>query len=97
MGCQLQIWRDSPISKSVFTGAHQHLVNALIEARKRSGLTQAQLAAKVGKDQSFISIIERSQRRVDVLEFYALATAMGADPVKLFADVAQKLPKEISI
>ena len=83
--------------KSVFTGAHRHLVDALVEARRKSGLTQAQLAAKVGKDQTYVSIIERSQRRVDVLEFYALATAMGADPVKLFADVARRLPKSLEI
>lgn len=83
--------------KSVFTGAHQHLVDALIEARRKSGLTQAQLAAKVGKDQTFISIIERSQRRVDVLEFYVLARAMGADPVALFAEVTRRLPKQVMI
>ena len=83
--------------KSVFTGAHQHLVDALTEARRKSGLTQAQLAAKVGKDQTFISIIERSQRRVDVLEFYVLARAMGADPVVLFAEVARRLPKQVMI
>lgn len=83
--------------KSVFTGAHQHLVDALVEARRKSGLTQAELAAKVGKDQTYISIIERSQRRVDVLEFYALASAMSADPVKLFADVARRLPKKVGI
>lgn len=83
--------------KSVFTGAHQHLVDALIEARRKSGLTQAQLAAKVGKDQTFVSIIERSQRRVDVLEFYVLARAMGADPVALFAEVARRLPKQVVI
>ncbi len=86
-----------PISKTVFTGAHEHLVHVLIEARKRAGMTQAQLAEEVGKDQTFVSIIERSQRRVDVLEFYALAMAMGADPVELFHDVARRLPKRVDI
>lgn len=83
--------------KTVFTGAHQHIVDVLVEARRQSGLTQAQLAAKVGKDQTFVSLIERSQRRVDVLEFHALATAMGVDPAKLFADVLKRLPKKIGI
>ena len=83
--------------KSVFTGAHQHLVDALIEARRKAGLTQAELAAKVGKDQTFISIIERSQRRVDVLEFYVLARAMEVDPVALFTEVARRLPKQVVI
>ena len=83
--------------KTVFTGAHQHIVDVLVEARRQSGLTQAQLAAKVGKDQTFVSLIERSQRRVDVLEFVALATAMGADPVKLFASLTKSLPSHIRI
>src|SRR3990167_2145605 len=41
--------------------------------------------------------IEGSQRRVDVLEFFALAKAMGADPVELFRAVADKLPEKVDI
>ncbi len=83
--------------KSVFTGAHTTLVQALIEARKAAGVTQTELARRVGKDQSFISLIERSQRRVDTLEFYALARALGVDPVRLFAAVVARLPAQVSI
>lgn len=83
--------------KSVFSGSHRFLVETLIEARRAAGLTQAQVAARVGKDQSFMSLIEGSQRRVDVLEFYALAKAMGADPIELFRAVAAKLPETVSI
>ena len=83
--------------KTIFGGDHRHLVEVLIQARQMSGLTQAQLADRVGKDQTFISIIERGQRRVDVLEFVALAKAMKADPVGLFADVLDRLPDRVSI
>jgi len=83
--------------KSVFSGAHQHLVDVLVEARRAAGLRQADVAAKVGKDQTYISLIERSQRRVDVLEFVALAKAMGADPVDLFSEVLRRLPKRIQV
>jgi transcriptional regulator with XRE-family HTH domain len=85
------------MAKSVFSGAHTYLVETLIAARKKSGLTQAQLAARIGKDQSFISIIEGSQRRVDVLEFYALARAMELDPKELFSDVVDQLPDRIDV
>jgi len=44
-----------------------------------------------------MSLIEGSQRRVDVLEFDALAKATGADPVELFQAVAAKLPEQVSI
>lgn len=85
------------MSKSVFGGHHRHLVDVLTQARKESRLTQTELANRIGKDQTFISLIERSQRRVDVLEFYALAKAMNADPVELFAKVVQRLPDRLSI
>ncbi len=83
--------------KSVFSGAHSALIETLVEARQRAGITQAELAHRVGKDQSFISIVERSQRRVDVLEFYALARALGADPVALFAEVVRRLPAKVAV
>ncbi len=83
--------------KTVFGGDHQHLVAVVAEARKRSGLTQGEVAARIGKDQTFISIIERGQRRIDILEFVALARAMGADPEKLFRDVLKRLPKKFDI
>jgi transcriptional regulator with XRE-family HTH domain len=83
--------------KTIFGGGHPHLVAVLSDAREKSGLTQAQLAERVGKDQTFISIIERGQRRVDVMEFVALANAMGADPTRLFADVMKRLPEKIAI
>lgn len=83
--------------KSVFTGAHQHLVAVLVEARRKAGLTQTELAERVGKDQKFISLIERSQRRVDVIEFCALATALGAEPVSLYADLVRRLPAKLEI
>lgn len=83
--------------KTVFTGAHEHLVAVLVAARRKSGLTQTGLAQLVGKDQKFISLIERGQRRVDVLEFYVLARAMGQDPLKLYGELIKKLPHRLEM
>jgi transcriptional regulator with XRE-family HTH domain len=83
--------------KSVFGGAHRHLVQALVAARQRSGLTQRELAAKLGKDQSFVSIIEGGQRRVDVIEFFAIARALNANPVQLIREIEAALPHDIEI
>jgi transcriptional regulator with XRE-family HTH domain len=85
------------MSKSIFGGAHSQFVETIVAARKRSGLTQAQVAARLGKDQTYVSLIERSQRRVDVLEFIALARAMGAEPDRLFAEVLRKVPKSFGV
>jgi transcriptional regulator with XRE-family HTH domain len=83
--------------KSVFTGAHKHLVDVLIAARRRAGLTQTELAVRIGKNQRFVSLIERSQRRVDVIEFYAIARALGLDPVRLYSSVVKRLPSDVEI
>lgn len=85
------------MTKTVFTGAHTHLVDVLKKARKKAKLSQAELGRRVGKDQKFISLIEKSQRRVDVLEFYALAKALRLSPVELFSAVAERLPEQIEI
>jgi len=85
------------MSKSIFGGAHSQLIEIMLAARRRSGLTQAELGARVGKDQTFVSLIERSQRRVDILEFIALARAMGEDPQRLFSEVISTIPASIKI
>jgi transcriptional regulator with XRE-family HTH domain len=83
--------------KSVYSDAHEILVETLIAARKETGLFQEDVAKRLGKNQSYISNIERGQRRVDVLEFVAIARAMSVDPVELFVQVAKRLPKKFEI
>ena len=46
---------------------------------------------RIGRDQTFISLIERGQRRVDVIEFISLARALGDDPVTLFERITRRL------
>jgi transcriptional regulator with XRE-family HTH domain len=77
--------------KTIFTGANQVVVDAVREARLRAGLTQGEVAARIGRDQSHISLIEGSQRRLDLVEFNRLAEAIGADPVGLFAEISRRL------
>ncbi len=83
--------------KSVFSESHGVFIAVLIEARKASGLTQVDVAERLQKPQSFVSNIERGQRRVDVLEFIAIARVVGADPDKLFVEATRRLPGQVSI
>lgn len=50
----------------------------LKEARKKKGLTQAVVAVRLGKPQSFVSKYESGERRLDVVEFIEIAAALGA-------------------
>jgi transcriptional regulator with XRE-family HTH domain len=75
--------RARRIGKSVHSLGQVALCELLIEARARAGLTQQQLAKKLGMHQSFIAKYEGGERRIDVLEFLAIAQAIGADPIHL--------------
>lgn len=83
--------------KSVFTDAYGSLLSTLVAARKRAGVTQVELAARLGKPQPFVSYVERGERRVDVIEFYAIARALGLEPRDLFDEVVIKLPDKVDI
>ena len=65
---------------SIFDSAHRRLVELLKKARKKLAITQAELGSRVGKSQSFISMVERHQRRIDVVEFVALCRALNENP-----------------
>lgn len=83
--------------KSPFTDAYTAFVQALIAARKDAGLTQAEVARRVGREQPFVSLVERGVRRLDVIEFYAFARALGADPGALYSAITATLPETTTI
>ncbi|MCG5244110.1 multiprotein-bridging factor 1 family protein [Azospirillum doebereinerae] len=66
--------------KSLFADPYIEIVHRLIERRKALGVTQWDLAKAYGEDQSFISRIERCQRRLDVYEFTVMCRILGVEP-----------------
>jgi transcriptional regulator with XRE-family HTH domain len=71
------------IGKSVYSPEHQLLRELLVAARAKAGLTQQELAKRLGKPQSFVAKYEGGERRLDVVEFVAIVQAIGADPVRI--------------
>jgi transcriptional regulator with XRE-family HTH domain len=72
----------SPVTRSVFTPEYDRFRQLLVEARRTADLTQAELAARLSRPQSFISKIERGERRLDVVEFFEIAQALGIDAIR---------------
>lgn len=72
-------------------------MEVLIDARKASGITQAELARQLGKPQPWVSKYESGVRRIDVIEFIAIARGIGMKPEKIFERVLSKLPRHIDI
>ena len=65
------------MTKSIFTNNYQLLLQLLVTARKKSGITQQQLAKKLGKNQSYISKYESKERRIDLCEFLTIVKAIN--------------------
>ncbi|WP_433935606.1 helix-turn-helix domain-containing protein [Brevundimonas diminuta] len=54
--------------------------------RKAAEITQVELAERLGKPQSFVSKVERGERRLDVIEFCQVSEALGCDPATLLKE-----------
>jgi DNA-binding transcriptional regulator YiaG len=68
------------MDKSLATGAYRHFLTLLQEARQQAGLTQVQVADRLHETQSFVSKVERGERRLDVVEWLGWCDALGVDP-----------------
>lgn len=62
----------------------------LVARREAVGLTQVELAAALRRPQSYVSKIERGERRLEVVEFIEYARALGASPEGLIASLASE-------
>ncbi len=80
------------MTKSVFTDAYAVLLETLVAARISAGVSQTELAQRLGRPQPFVSYIESGERRIDVIEFCVIMRALGADPEATFRDLVRKLP-----
>jgi ribosome-binding protein aMBF1 (putative translation factor) len=67
------------VVKTLGTERHKALIALLIEKHEAAGLTQSDLAAKLGEYQSFVARLESGQRRVDVVEFLKLSEILEFD------------------
>lgn len=76
---------------NLYSSAYAAFIEALRTERVSRGVTQAELAARIGQPQSFISKSERRERRIDVVEFIEIAEALGADPAQLVARIGEAI------
>lgn len=60
-----------------YSARHQRFRDLLRQIRVDAGLTQKQLAAMLGKPQSYVSKAEMGERRLDFLETLDFCAACG--------------------
>ena len=83
--------RQHGLEKSVHSDEQKAFGLLLLEARKRAGLTQWEVAERLKRPQSFVAKYEGGERRIDVLEFLVIARALDADPVRLLRTLMKRL------
>jgi len=79
------------MARSLRTPGHRALMQVLIETRKEAGLTQEDLARKLGRPQSFVAKVETGERRLDVVEFVEWFGALQAEPTVAIASIKAAL------
>lgn len=67
------------------------LVGLLRETRLSKEITQADLAERLGKPQSFVSKVERAERMIDAVELRSWCIALDVDVVKVVRDWTRRL------
>jgi transcriptional regulator with XRE-family HTH domain len=80
--------------RSLFSAPYGELLRLLVSARRDAGLRQVDLAGRLGKPQSFVSKMERGERRLDVVELIVVARAIGVDEIGFLRMIAAAVPKK---
>lgn len=72
-------WVTSPVHRSV--------VASLVRARKAAGLTQRDVAARMGRPPSFVGKVESIERNLSILEFLEWVEAIGVTAEDVLSDL----------
>lgn len=79
-------------NKSIHSTEYAVVLRMLRKDRKESGVTQVELARKLGLTQSQISKIERGENRLDILQLRSFCQAVGVS----VTDFVRRLEAELT-
>lgn len=81
------------MKKSLHSKEQVELQELLKRVRDNAGLTQAKLAAELGKPQSFVAKYEAGERRLDVIELIHVLETLGEQPADFIARLVKAMKK----
>ena len=65
------------MEKSIYSREYAVVLRLLREARQEAGLTQTALAKKLKQTQSFVTKVERGDRRLDIIQLRTICQTFG--------------------
>lgn len=78
------------MAKGTHDARYRRLIEALAGARRAAGISQTELANRLGKRQQFVSKYESGERRLDAVEVVDIASALGFDAAALLQSITQR-------
>jgi transcriptional regulator with XRE-family HTH domain len=82
------------MEKTIYSGEYALVLRLLREAREKAGITQMQLAKKLGLTQSFVSKIERGDRRLDIVQLRTVCRVLGISLLEFVKQFEEELAQE---
>jgi len=75
--------------KSIYEQEYRVIIERIIARRKELGLTQAELARRIGPefDQTIVSKVETCLRRLDIIETRRICEALDMEILDLFKEI----------
>ena len=79
------------MQKTIYSSEYAELLNWLRQHRKKKQLTMRQLGKNMGIHHSWIGKVEQGERRLDIVEYLRICTALDIDPHEGLNIVAKAL------
>ena len=82
------------MEKTIYTTEYAELLRLLRETREKAGITQTDMATRLGRSQSFVTKYERGDRRLDVIQLRTICQVLGTDLPSFVAELERRLAKQ---
>jgi transcriptional regulator with XRE-family HTH domain len=78
------------LARTLRSKRYKALIGLLVARREAAGMTQSDLAARLGKSKSFVARLETGRRRITVVEFMTLAKILRFDPYEVISNLEKQ-------
>ncbi len=79
------------MEKTIHSKEYSRVLELLKQHREKHGLTQTEVAKRLGETQSFVSKVERGERRLDIVELRAFCRAIDLSFVPFITEIESEL------
>lgn len=80
------------MEKTIYTNEYAIVLELLREIREEAGVTQVELADLLGQSQSFVSKVERGDRRLDIVQLRTICWTLGTS----LPDFVDRMERRVS-